>query len=85
MYTKPALESHLINHPSCRFCDLPFYDKEELEEHLVAEHDYCSICDEDFIDTDALAEHLRQETHQAVPTALSTVSLRDLHILTCST
>lgn len=85
MYTKPALESHLINHPSCRFCDLPFYDEEELEEHLVDEHDYCSICDEDVIDTDALAEHLRQETHQAVPTALSTVSLRDLHILICCT
>ena len=59
MYTKHALESHLINHPRCKFCDLQFYDDEELEKHLCAEHDYCSICDEDFIDTDALAEHLR--------------------------
>ena len=59
MYTKPALESHLFDHPRCRFCDLRFYDDEELEKHLVAEHDFCSICGEDFIDTDALAEHLR--------------------------
>lgn len=53
-------------HPLCQFCDVRYFDHDELYRHLRREHYYCHFCGDDYRlqyyrNYEYLREHFRQE------------------------
>ncbi|KAL7672930.1 hypothetical protein ACOME3_007806 [Neoechinorhynchus agilis] len=54
VYTRDQLVKHMVEgekddtsfsgHPMCRYCELRFFDKDELFRHSTTNHYYCSFC-----------------------------------------
>ncbi|KAJ2158006.1 hypothetical protein GGF46_004102 [Coemansia sp. RSA 552] len=52
LFTKPQLRAHyargdgtgFTGHPSCQFCQTPFYDNDQLFDHCRQKHEQCFIC-----------------------------------------
>ena len=44
----PDDQSHR-GHPLCEFCNVRFFDKDELYRHLRRDHYFCHFCDADGI------------------------------------
>ena len=75
-YTSQQLDDHCLNgdkddrsykgHPSCEFCDIHYFDKDELIRHLRKDHFFCHFCEkvgkigEYFPDNTTMKEHFRE-------------------------
>ncbi|CAN8003428.1 unnamed protein product [Ixodes hexagonus] len=75
-YSKKDLARHLHTgdlddtshkgHPLCQFCDVRYFDNDELYRHLRREHYYCHFCGDDYRlqyyrNYEYLRDHFRQE------------------------
>ncbi|KAJ2724956.1 hypothetical protein GGI07_001618 [Coemansia sp. Benny D115] len=78
LYTKSQLRNHyakgdsagFVGHPMCRFCNISFYDNDQLFEHCRQKHEQCFICVRNgtgrhvyFANYNTLEEHFNKTHH----------------------